>query len=257
MWAHHGALLVGYSAGLIGWFCLQRRLSGLWPASAPPNFARPWTEVAWALVAAAGILLIGQLYQRRLLIPESGVLEPLLESVNQILIFSPLVVLLVLRRQSPSTAWVPTSRVWMRIGAGLLLAALAMAAFTLVRTGSAPWWRVIPRVYRPSSLPIAVQVFLEDCAIATLLVRIGAATGRRQVAAVAVAALFALGHVPAILTREADLLPAVAPLALDFLLAVGALLAVQRSADIWWFWCIHFAMDMMQFESVTGISGSH
>jgi hypothetical protein len=25
---------------------------------------------------------------------------------------------------------------------------------------------------------------------------------------------------------------------------------LQRSSDVWWFWLLHFAMDMMQFYAI-------
>jgi len=36
-------------------------------------------------------------------------------------------------------------------------------------------------------------------------------------------------------------------LILDAALTVGILAVLQRSADVWWFWMVHFAMDMTQF----------
>jgi hypothetical protein len=42
-----------------------------------------------------------------------------------------------------------------------------------------------------------------------------------------------------------------AHLVLDAALAVGIFSVLQRSGDIWWFWMVHFAMDMMQFYAVS------
>ena len=60
--------------------------------------------------------------------------------------------------------------------------------------------------------------------------------------------LFAAAHVPGALAEgasPADLLP----LLLDFGLGIGVLAVVARSADIWWFWSVHFALDRTQFAA--------
>ncbi len=33
-------------------------------------------------------------------------------------------------------------------------------------------------------------------------------------------------------------------------LGVLVLVVLRRSQDIWWFWCVHFALDMMQFDAL-------
>jgi hypothetical protein len=79
-----------------------------------------------------------------------------------------------------------------------------------------------------------------------MLVRLGAAIGRPPVAAVLSAALFAGAHIPSMLSTGAASAD-IASLLLDFALASGMLLAVQHGRDVWWFWCVHTAMDMTQF----------
>ena len=73
-----------------------------------------------------------------------------------------------------------------------------------------------------------------------------AALRRPWLVAAIVAALFAAGHVPGMLASGAGVAELI-PLILDAALGVGILLVLNRSADIWWFWCVHFAMDMTQF----------
>ena len=129
--------------------------------------------------------------------------------------------------------------------AGLLLALPAIAAFTAVRPAVGAWGPVVARVYRWASLPTLVQVLLEDVSVAILFVRLGAALGPRKTI-VLVAVLFAAGHIPTLLATGAAPRE-IASLVLDAALGVGAIAALRRSADVWWFWQVHFAMDMMQF----------
>lgn len=254
--SHHGALAIAYGMAVIGWVIAARFFRTLWPAGEPARFEHPWREFGYSALAVAGVIGVGQLYQHGFLLPSDGSLGILCESLNQILIFSPLLVLLAVRRQGLSSAWVPRDRVWARLGAGMLLAFLAIGVFTLAREGSDPLWRVIPRVYTPSHIPHAVQVLLEDFGIAIVLARLGAACGKRPwVAVVAVAALFAGAHVPAMISGGDTSAAELGALGLDIGLGLLVLGAVQRSRDIWWVWCVHFAMDMMQFEAV-GAAGA-
>ena len=68
---------------------------------------------------------------------------------------------------------------------------------------------------------------------------------------VLVAVLFAAGHIPSLLATGAAVEDLIALLA-DAGLAIAVLCVLQRLADIWWLWCVHFAMDMMQFYAVLG-----
>jgi len=65
-----------------------------------------------------------------------------------------------------------------------------------------------------------------------------------------VATLFAAGHIPAFISTGTPW-NELGSLILDAVLGIAVLSAVQRSEDIWWFWCVHYAMDMMQFYAVS------
>ena len=91
----------------------------------------------------------------------------------------------------------------------------------------------------------------EDLTVALLLSRLVAGLGRPWVAVVVVAALFAAGHVPTMLERGAGTTE-LAWLLRDVGLGVLVLSAVVRGRDILWFVPVHFAMDMTQFDRITG-----
>jgi hypothetical protein len=226
----------------------------VWPLREPPRFARPWVEVALALLAVAGVIGVGQLYSRGWLLPSGGALGGVAEAANQLAIFSPMLLLLALRRQPLSTAWLPRERLGARLAIGLVLAVAALVAFALTRSGCDLPWLVVGRVFAARNAPIAVQVLLEDVSIAIVLVRLGAATRRPRLSAVGVAALFAAAHLPAMLSGGGVGVADVASLSLDFALAAGALLVVQRSSDVAWFWLVHTAMDLTQFSRITGVA---
>jgi hypothetical protein len=247
--SQHYALLAGYGTALAGWYVLSRFFPALWPNRAGIGFPFPWREVGWACLGVLGVIAVGQVYARLWRFPSDGTLGPLIEAANQVLIFLPILAMLLLRRQGLRTAWLPMDRVWARLLVGQVLAALAILAFTLVRDGSDNWLAVYPRVYQPKNVAFAVQVLCEDLAIAILFVRFQAAIGLWGTILV-VACVFAAAHIPAMITNGSSW-KELARLALDAGLGVVVLFVAQRSADVWWLWCVHFAMDMMQFYATT------
>lgn len=106
-------------------------------------------------------------------------------------------------------------------------------------------------MWRYDHLDAMVQVFLEDVTIAVLFVRLAAAIGNRRATGV-VAALFAAGHIPTLLSQGASLTE-LTGLLRDTALGVAVILVLQRSRDVVWFWCLHFCLDMTQFARITGV----
>jgi hypothetical protein len=273
---HRYALFVAYAIVMLVWGRVARRLPSLWPQPTPAGFARPWREVGFYFAALAVVLLVGQLYVRQGLIPAHGPLEPVLDAANQFLIFTPVLALPFVRRRAlvvegadrgttgaaappaavPATRavlagmWLPTRRVWARAAVGAVLSLIAILVFTSVRSGSDPFVDVSARVFHPRNLGNFVQVLCEDVAIAVLFVRVRAALGLWRTIAV-VAVFFAAAHIPVLVAGGAAL-GELAGLVADAGLGAMVLYFVQRSADVWWFWWIHFAMDMMQFHAVPG-----
>jgi hypothetical protein len=250
--SHRYALLVAYLITLLCWDRIARRRATLWPAREEISFARPWLEIACFAVTLVAVLAIGQLYQRHWLLPTAGSAGPVFEALNQILIFGPVLALPAIRRQGWDSAWLPLDRVWLRILIGIILSLIALLVFTSVRSGSAPWIDVIRHVYHPKNLGHLVQVFCEDVAIAILFVRMRAAIGLTK-SIITVAVLFAAAHIPAMLVAQVGLAE-ILGLVADAGLGIVVLYFLQRSADVWWFWWVHFVMDMMQFYAVPGAS---
>jgi len=249
--SHYSALFAGYAAAMAGAIAARKFFPRAWPGYAGESFRHPWREFGYALIAVVGVILMGQLYQRGVRFPTDGSWRTFAEIANQILIFSPMVLLLIVRRHTPETAWLPRRNVVVHIATGIVLACVAVIVFMTVRHGISFMFAGLSQVARPSNADKLVQVFLEDFAIAILMVRLGAALRLRVLAALVVAFLFAAGHVPAMLTQGAAL-GELGMLGADFVLGAIVLLTVQRTASIWWFVWIHFAMDMMQFVRATG-----
>lgn len=245
--SHYYSLLISYCAAIIGWGVAFKLLPWLWPKQKGTVFQHPWREIGYTFLAILGIIAIGQLYVHKLLIPASGTFRPLIDAINQIIIFSPILILVVVRGHKLSSAWLPTDYIIYRVLVGTILALIAILIFTFAKKDSDNWLAVVPRVYHPKNFSYLIQVLLEDISIAILFVRLRGATGIKK-AIIIVAALFALAHLPTLIAKGA-VLNEIVNLALDAGLGIFAISVLHRSADIWWFWCIHFAMDMMQFYS--------
>lgn len=251
--SHYQSLFFGYGTALALWLGLARLFPALWPKTKPPTFEHPWREVGWVILAALGTIGIGQLYVHDWLLPASGTWKPLLDAFNQTLIFLPILLVLPLRKQSAVTAWLPQKQIVYRVILGVGIAICAILVFTTVRAGNDSVWTVLSNVYHVQNLPHLVQVLAEDIAIALLFVRLRAAIGLRWSIAL-VAVLFAAGHIPAMLANGASLAE-LQSLILDAVLGCSVLAVLYRSADIWWFWGVHFAMDMMQFYTGLQVTG--
>lgn len=247
--SHYASILVGYAVAFAGWLVVARRFPALWPAREEASFDRPWVEFGIAFAAGIGVLVVGQLWLRGIRLPEAGSLGPLAGALNQGFIFAPLALLPLYRRHAPDTAWLPRPRAGARFGTGVALATLAIVAYSLAREGASAPWEMEARIISYQHIDELTQVFLEDVVIAILFVRLAAAIGARW-AVVLVAALFAAGHIPTLLSEGASAAELL-PLLRDVGLGVVAISVLRRAKDILWFWPVHFMMDMSQFERIT------
>lgn len=238
---HYYGLLGGYAAiSAIVW------LTHLWArpaflAPVPGGTNRPRLELGLLLVAVVGVLAVGQLYTRHLLLDGRN---PLFEALNQILIFSPVLLVLAFRKRPFSSAGLPPAR-WPAGLLGIGLALVALGVYLLLRGAPERYGDLVQFVFAPDKAKLAVQVLLEDVAIAALLLSLAAATGPR-IAIGIVAALFAAAHIPAMLAAGAGPEQLTSLLG-DTVLGVVVLGAVLRTRSVWWLFPVHFVLDMTQF----------
>jgi hypothetical protein len=244
------ALTAGYAVGLFGWWMINRWKPGVWNSDPEYHFTHPWWDTVWAFVAAIATIAIGQLYTGGWLLPKASVLGTVLtEALNQAIIFSPFILLLIIRRQPFTTAWLSFRHVPERLIAGLGLAIAAICTFVLFRQPSDTLGAILGNVYHPKNAGLAVQIFLEDIAIAVVFVRFRSAVGPKRflIVLITVAFLFSASHYPSKLGEGLSFITATRDVIIDGALASAIVYVLQRSKDVLWFWCLHFAMDMMQF----------
>jgi len=248
--SYYFALAGGYIVALLGWWIIHRLKPLIWNFGAEHTFTHPWWETLWAFVAALATIAIGRLYSAGMLIPKTFMVNSVVtEALNQIIIFSPFIILLAVRRQPLTTAWLPARNAAPRLAVGIVLALAAITVFTLIRGLSGTLGTVLGNVYHPKNIGYATQIFMEDLAIAIVFVRFRSAVGARWflIVLIGVAFLFSASHYPMKLSEGMSFMDATRDVLIDGLLVSGVIFVLQQSRDILWFWCIHFAMDMMQF----------
>lgn len=238
---HYAGLVAGYGLTVaIVWILALRAQLAIFKNPLPEYRSR-WIALALYALMIVLVLLIGQMFTAGLLLPDQGLL---FKSLNQIAIFSPILLFLAWGR-APEAAFLPLRRALPSIGLGIVLAMLAVVAYLTVRGNAAAIGEAAAFVASPQNIPHAVQVLLEDIAIALLLGLLATAFSAR-IAVAAVAMLFAVAHIPAIIAgggRLADF----GTLGLDAALGILVMGAILWSRNIWWFWPIHTVMDLMQF----------
>ena len=248
--SYYFALWLGYATGLLGWRAVRLGFPRLWRSDFDYHFPHPWRETLFALLAAIATVAMGQLAANGKLMPDIPATQaPLTNLGKQVIIFSPFLFLLVIRRQPLCTAWLPPRHAGWRLLAGVALALAAVGVFVVVRRPETSFGTLLGQVYHPQNTGYAGQIILEELAIAVLFVRWRAALGEKRflLAVFAVAFLFSAAHYPQHLRDGLSALGATRMVLMDGLLVSAVVYVLQRSNDILWFWPIHFAMDMMQF----------
>ena len=215
--------------------------SNIWDSETHNDFEKPWLEFLYLIGACFVVIGIGQLYVADIKLPSHN---PILESVNQLLIFSPVLILLFSRHKNLNSAWIDTTNISLKLLSGLGLAVIAVLIYSIIGSEKS-FLTILFDTYAFENLGYLVQVLLEDIVIAALLLRLLKATSLK-ITLIIVPALFALGHVPTMIA-EGLALEEFYSLFLDAGLGFFLCYTILKTRDILWFWMVHFAMDMMQF----------
>jgi len=243
--ADYLGLLAGYGAAMAAFWAVYLIAKPVFLRHERVVIGRPWLELAMLAIGIAGVIGVGQLYVRGMLLPEEG---EFFQSANQILIFAPAIVVLVLLGSFWRKNFLPLNGAAGGLLLGAVLALAAFTAFVAARHGIGAWPELGRQVVQPENISIAVQVLLEDILIAALAARLVAATNW-MAAIAATAGLFAAAHIPAMLAEGAQMAE-LTTLALDTGLGVMVIGAIIVSRNIWWFWPVHAVMDLTQFLKV-------
>lgn len=202
------------------------------------------------LAMVAAVVLIGQVIQVAGLASRSANHRIALRVMTQLLIFSPVFIAAAMAARrgdayARRVAFVPTDRVATRLASGSAAAAIALIVHEAAARRLTDLGGTAASLIEPVRLSHAVQILGEDLGIGILL----ASSLRRfkpATAAVVTGSLFALGHIPAMLTAGQPLSEFVGLVA-DGLLAASVVSLLFRVRDVWAIWPVHVIMDLTQF----------
>jgi hypothetical protein len=227
---------------LLLWLVLRTKF---WPEPEDLKTDRRWLDLGLALLAAVAVLAVGQLYRQGLLleVPDDSGLAAPVWMLNNLIIYSPLFIVLALRRQSLATAFISPKGLWVKLGLGVAGALLAVLIFHLLRGEAALISVTLGQAFTLDSLSNFLAVFLEGVGLAFLYVRLRWVMGYWP-AALIPALLFAAAHVPGSLA-EGDALMHIAAFFLFNTAFVVAILAfIARLQDVIWLSVVHYFMDV-------------
>lgn len=234
------SLYLSYSVvSLIVLFAVRKEI--IWKSESNIEYEHPAREFLYVFLAGIGIIGIGQIYMAGIRLPQDFIL---LEAINQIFIFSPILLLLFIRHKNLSSAWVVPDRALLKISAGLVLAVIAIFIYSLVGSEKS-FMDILIDTYSPKNFAYLIQVLLEDIVIAALFIRLKKTTSLKT-ALILVSVIFAAGHGPAMVSKGFPI-EEFYSLFLDAGLGLFLCYTLNKTNDILWFWMVHFAMDMMQF----------
>lgn len=111
--SHSVFLAVGYSVACLLWWVMDRFVP-LWRDPEHPTFRKPWLDVIRVLLGVIGTIALGQLWSAGIRLEAEGALGSIAESINQIVIFAPIIAIPILRRDGWASVWVRWDRMPLR-----------------------------------------------------------------------------------------------------------------------------------------------
>jgi hypothetical protein len=227
------AVYAAWGASLLLFMIALSRSKGLAPSPGLECISRPGLEVLYALSAIVILFVLSQLTDQWFAtwkkIPFYGRIVFL---VQLLVIYSPIILVLVWRKQGLDTCLLRREKLPSKLLVGLSLALFASLVFLGVRGRLTAYPQFLATVGEGGPLAM-LQTFLEGVALGFLLYRFSAWIGVRWSAAI-VAVLFMAAHVPVYMGKSFGLsLPiAVAMAAAHAGITVAVLLAMWKSQDI-------------------------
>jgi hypothetical protein len=233
-----------YLAACGGWLIYDRQSRGRVAEPLVPTSDRPLLDFLLTLAAAAGILLLGSVYRQGWLLPTGSTASGRVGwMLDNLIIFSPIALVLWTRGQGPGTIFLSSHRWFEKILLGLGLGVISVSIYLAMRGEISELPQVLALSVAPDKLVDFLPVFLEGVAVAFGFVRFRWLVGMAP-ALIVPAAVFAAAHIPGQLADERTMATIGAFFLFNTTLAVAILWTVQRSRDVIWLGMVHYLMDI-------------
>lgn len=236
---------VAYLLACAGWFLVATRARHWWPVEEWPTTERKWLDIGLAFAAGVCLFALGQAYRSGWLLPTSddGVVGLLAWTVDNLLIYAPILVVVAARRQDGRTVFLTANAVGRKVGLGLALGVASVVVFVGLRGE----WNRLPGIFAAAvslgSLRNFLPVFLEAVALAFVFVRLRWVVGLWP-AILIPSILFALAHVPGSLEAGRSMSYILAFFFFNGALTCAIVYTIQRSRDVIWIGMVHYLMDV-------------
>ncbi len=226
------------------WFLFDR-LGWLWkitPIKAPE---KPRLEFLLAIFAAIAVLGIGRLYAFGWLLPspDDEIWAGISWMFNNVIIFSPLWLMVVIRKQSLNTILISKDDLIKKAIFGLAVSLLGILIFIGLRNEWGRFPEMLSHAVTFKSLINFPAVFFENVGLAFLFVRFRWAVGAKW-AIVIPAIIFAIAHIPGSVAEGDPWSHILSFAILTSSLTVMILYTAYRSRDIIWLGFVHYLVDV-------------
>ena len=237
-------LVLGYGVPCLIWYVLYRWKPVLWPKEIIVRPEKPGLDLVLGLLAVAGILAIGQLWRAGWLIPNSSgkqVLEFAIWWINNLIIFSPVFIVLMIRKQNLNTVFLSLNGLFIKLVFGMLATFIGVEFYMVFNGGHA--WSVIREGLSYENVKNFLPVFLEGVGLAFLFVRLKWLVGLKWAITIP-AVLFSLAHIPRAVSNQTTLELVIVDSILTALITVIVFATTAKSRDIIWLGILHYFLDI-------------
>ncbi len=237
-------LASAYMVICLCWWLIKFAAGKRWEEADILESDRPWLDSLMVVAAAIGVFLFGQAYNAGYrLSPWSGYWDYLRVTINLTIPFTPIFLILAVRKQSVKTVWLSSQALHWKLAVSLIASLFGVATYL---TLAGEWYR-INEILRDSftlhSLSHAAPVFLEGVAIGFVFVRLRWITNR-WLAILIPCVMFAAAHIPRFLESDQSLLGITVFVAFNTVVVAMVLSTSMRACDIIWFFLPHYFMDI-------------
>lgn len=239
-----GPLVAAYLSACVTWLLVTRLRPKLWPPAPAVSTDRPWLDLGLATAAAIAMAGLNQADRNGYLLHAgTTAIGPLAFTLNQLIIFMPIAIVLIVRGQGPATVFLQPTGLPVKLLSGVVLGLLGVAVYLGMakRLGEMP--QILLSAVMPHSLENAIAIFLKAVAIAFLFVRVRWSFGLAA-ALIIPGLLQAIRFLPAQLNSHAPMDQIAIHLALCTLLSAGILYLVQLSGDVVWIAIVYYMIEV-------------
>lgn len=233
--AYFGPLVLAYLSACLVWVIATRLRPKLWPPAPGLSTDRRWLDLGLAGAALLCIFGLNQAHQAGYLLhPGGSAIAPLSVALNQLIVVSPIALVLAVRGQGPETVFLQAAGLPVKLIVALVLGLIATVMYLWMAGRLSDLPSTLLSAVSPRSLERGLQVFVECVAVAFLFVRVRWSFGLAA-ALLVPSMLYAVVQLPRQFEAHLPFPEIAVYFALNTLVPAAILYVVQLSADIIWF----------------------